>query len=338
MQKTYCRLTFAEREEISKGIWAKENFTRIADRINRDVGTISREVNHNVKRKYRYSAVKAQERADLVKKTKGRKKKLDNNEALQSYVYEKLKLEWSPEEIANRLKLDYPKSNSMRISHESIYQYLYCLPKGELKKELIKGLRQERKRRLSRKNAHYRKQRIQDLISISERPKEAEGRRIPGHWEGDLLMGKQRASAIGTLVERKTRLTLLSPLKEKNAFAVRTALAKSFKRIPSQFKKSLTYDRGSEMSEHKLFTKETKIKVFFADPSSPWQRGTNENTNGLLRQYFPKGKVDFREISVKRLKEVELRINNRPRKSLQYLTPLECFNKLIAKRKFALKT
>jgi IS30 family transposase len=151
-------------------------------------------------------------------------------------------------------------------------------------------------------------------------------------------MGKQRASAIGTLVERKTKPTLLSPLKEKNAFAVRTAFAKSFKDVPNRFKKSLTYDRGSEISEHKLFTKETKIRVFFADPSSPWQRGTNENTNGLLRQYFPKGKVDFREVSLERLKEVELRLNNRPRKSLGYLTPLECFNKLIAKRKVALKT
>lgn len=337
MQKRYHRLILAEREEISRGIWAEETFSQIANRIHRDISAVSREVRSKAKRKCYYSAVKAQEKSDLTKKNKGRKKKLEKKEALKNYVYEKLKTEWSPEEIANRLKLDYPKSKDMRISHEAIYQHLYCLPKGELKKELIKGLRQEKKRRLSRKNLHYRKQRIQDLISISERPKEVKDRIIPGHWEGDLIMGKNRASAIGTLVERTTRLTLLSPLKQKDAFAVRTAFAESFKSIPKQFKKSLTYDRGSEMSEHKLFTGETRIQVFFADPSSPWQRGTNENTNGLLRQYFPKGKVDFKEVPVKKLKEVEARLNNRPRKALGYLTPLECFNKLITSRKFALK-
>lgn len=288
MKKRYHRLTLAEREQISQGIWAEETLSQIANRINRDVSTVSREIRSNVKRKHCYSAVKAQKKSDLAKKNKGRKKKLERKQALKNYVYEKLKMEWSPEEIANRLKLDYPKSRDMRISYEAIYQHLYCLPKGELKKELIKGLRQERKRRLSRRNLHYRKQRIQDLISISERPKEVKDRIVPGHWEGDLLMGKNRASAMGTLVERTTRLTLLSPLKQKGAFAVRTAFAKSFKGIPKQFKKSLTYDRGSEMSEHKLFTEETRIRVFFADPSSPWQRGTNENTNGLLRQYIPK--------------------------------------------------
>lgn len=338
MQNKYYRLILAEREEISRGIWAKETFSQIADRINRDISTVSREIRSKVKRKYCYSAVKAQDKSDSAKKNKGRKKKLEKNEVLKNYVYKKLRIEWSPEEIANRLKLDYPKNKDMRISYEAIYQHLYCLPKGELKKELIKGLRQERKRRLSRKNLHYRKQRIQDLISISERPKEVKDRIVPGHWEGDLIMGKNRASAIGTLVERTTRLTLLSPLKQKNAFAVRTAFAKSFRSIPKQFKKSLTYDRGSEMSEHKLFTRETKIQVFFADPSSPWQRGTNENTNGLLRQYFPKGKIDFKEVSIKKLKEVEIRLNNRPRKALGYLTPLECFNKLITNRKFALKS
>lgn len=266
---TYHRLILAEREEISRGIWAKETLSQIANRIHRDVSTVSREVEGKVKRKRCYSAVKAQEKADLNKKSKGRKKKLEKNEALKNYVYEKLRIEWSSEEIANRLKLDYPKSKNMRISHETIYQHLYCLPKGELKKELIKGLRQERKRRLFRINTHYRKQRIQDLISISERPKEVKDRIVPGHWEGDLIMGKNGSSAIGTLVERTTRLTLLAPLKEKNAFAVRTAFAKSFKRIPKSFKKSLTYDRGSEMSQHKLFTDKTKIRVFFADPSSP---------------------------------------------------------------------
>lgn len=337
MKKEYHRLTLAEREEISRGIWAKETFSQIADRIDRDVGTISREVRSKFQRKGCYSAVKAQEKADLAKKNKGRKKKLETNEALKNYVYEKLKTEWSPEEIAKRLEMDYPDNRSMRISHESIYQHIYCLPKGELKKELIKGLRQERKRRLSRENLHYRKQRIQDLISISERPKEVDGRVVPGHWEGDLMIGKQQNSALGTLVERTTRLTLLVPLKKKDAFSVRTAFAKSFKQIPKQFKKTLTYDRGTEMSEHKLFTKETKIQVYFADPSSPWQRGTNENTNGLIRQYFPKG-TDFKEVSIKNIKEAERRLNSRPRKVLDFYTPSEKFYELITGQKCALET
>ena len=173
------------------------------------------------------------------------------------------------------------------------------------------------------------------MISISERPEEAKGRIIPGHWEGDLIVGKNHASAVGTLVERTTRLTLLVPLKEKTAFAVRDAFAKAFKRIPKQMVKTLTYDRGSEMSEHKLFSEETKIRVFFADPYSPWQRGTNENTNGLIRQYFPKG-TDFREVSVSEIKEAERRLNSRPRKTLGYYTPSERFFELTTGQKIAI--
>lgn len=337
MNNTYYRLTLAKREEISRGLWANETFSQIAERIHCYPSTISREVHKNIKRKYKsYSAVKAQTRTDLDKKKRGRKKKLEINETLRIYVYEKLKEEWSPEEIANRLKLDYADDMTMHISHEAIYQYLYCLPKGELKKELIKGLRQQRKRRRPRINNHYRKQRIQDIISISERPAEVKDRTVPGHWEGDLMMGKDHASAIGTLVERTTRLTLIVPLKEKNAFAVRIAFAKAFKRIPKQITKTLTYDRGTEMTEHKLFTKKTKIQVYFADPYSPWQRGTNENTNGLIRQYFPKG-TDFKKISLKAIKEAEGRLNTRPRKILSFRTPLERFYELITGRKFALK-
>jgi IS30 family transposase len=250
-------------------------------------------------------------------------------------VYAKLRLEWSPEEIASRIKREYRRDHAMRISHETIYQHLYCLPRGQLKAELMRGLRQERKHRLSRKAIHYRRQRIQDIVSISERPREARGRIVPGHWEGDLLIGKQHTSALGTLVERTTRLTLLVPLPAKDAFTVRTEFAKAFKRIPKQFKKTLTYDRGSEMSEHKLFTKETEIQVYFADPSSPWQRGTNENTNGLIRQYFPKG-TDFREVPLADIREAERRLNSRPRKALKFYTPAEKFYSLITKRRIAL--
>lgn len=331
---TYKRLTLQEREEISRGIWAQENFAAIARRMNRPTSTVSREVWSKNKRKGCYRAEQAEQKA-VGLKSRGRPKKLDANIRLRTYVYDKLRQEWSPEEIAQRLKREYPRDATMRISHETIYQHIYCLPKGELKAELMRGLRRERKHRLSRKAIHYRRQRIQDIISISERPKEARGRIVPGHWEGDLIVGQGHKSALGTLVERTTRLTLLVPLEAKDAFSVRTAFAKAFKRIPKQFKKTLTYDRGSEMSEHKLFTKETKIQVYFADPSSPWQRGTNENTNGLIRQYFPKG-TDFTHVSLADIQEAESRLNSRPRKTLKFYTPSEKFYQLITKRKIAL--
>ncbi len=338
MSAKYHRLTLAEREEISRGLWAGENFSRIAKRIGFYPSSVSREVEKNVKKKKRsYSAVLAQEKTNKSRKNKGRKKKLDKNELLKNYVYEKLKHKWSPEEIAKRIKLDYADDKTMRISHEAIYQHIYCFPRGELKKELMKGLRQERKLRQPRKYIHDRKQRIQDIISISERPKEVEGRIVSGHWEGDLLMGKRRDSALGTLVERTTRLTLLVPLEKKDAFSVRTAFARAFKQLPRQFRKTLTYDRGSEMAEHKVFTKETKIQVYFADPSFPWKRGTNENTNGLIRQYFPKG-TDFKKVSLGDIGEAEMSLNGRPRKALGFYTPYERFYELITGQNFALET
>lgn len=334
MNTTYQRLTLTDREEISRGIWANENFALIARRINRPTSAVSREVWLNVKYRWCYRAEKAQKQSD-EKKKKGRPPKLEINKGLRNYIYSKLKTEWSPEEIAKRIKLEYPQDTAMRISHETIYQHLYCLPKGKLKLELMRGLRQERKMRQPRKYAHYRRQRIQDIISISERPKEAEGRIVPGHWEGDLLMGKNHASAIGTLVERTTRLTLLVPLEKKDAVAVSRAFAKTFKRIPAQMKKTLTYDRGLEMTRHKLFTKDTAIQVYFADPYAPWQRGTNENTNGLIRQYFPKG-TDFKTVSLSTLKEAEQRLNFRPRKTLGFYTPAERFYELTTSPKIAL--
>jgi IS30 family transposase len=330
----YLRLNQEEREEISRGIWAQESFATIARRIKRSTSTVSREVWNKTKRKGCYRAEKAHMKY-LEQKIRYRVVKLESNTLLREYVYAKLQLEWSPEEIAHRVKLDYRDDNTMRISHETIYQHLYCLPRGQLKAELMRGLRRERKHRLSRQAIHYRRQRIQDIISISERPREVRDRLVPGHWEGDLIVGKGHTSALGTLVERTTRLTLLVPLQKKDAFTVRQAFAKAFKRIPHQFKKSLTYDRGSEMSEHKLFTEDTKIQVYFADPSCPWQRGTNENTNGLIRQYFPKG-TDFQTVPVTAIKEAERRLNTRPRKTLKFSTPQEKFYQLIMKRKIAL--
>lgn len=335
MDTSYTRLTLADREQISRGIYAFETFTAIARNLGRPTSTITNEVWRNVKYSWRYRAEKAQIQTEK-RKRKGRPKKLDQYPALRDYVCEKLQLQWSPEEIAKRIKKEYPQDERMRISHEAIYQYLYCLPRGEFKQELMRGLRRERKHRLSRQAIHYRRQRIQDIISISERPQEAEDRIVPGHWEGDLILGKNRESAIGALVERTTRLTLLVSLTGKDAFTVRNSFAKAFKCIPEKFKNSLTYDRGSEMSQHKLFTEETNIQVYFADPSSPWQRGTNENTNGLIRQYFPKG-TDFRNVSRAALKEAECRLNSRPRKVLDYYTPSEKFYQLVTGGKIVLE-
>jgi len=336
MNTTYTRLSLRDREEISRGIWANEGFTDIANRIGRPVSTVSREVWNTTKYSWSYTAERAQKRSDELK-ARGRPKKLDIDGPLKEYVYSKLRIKWSPEEIAKRIKLDYPKNKTMRISYETIYQHLYCLPRGELKKELMRNLRHERKMRQPRAYAHYRRQRIQDIISISERPKEVEDRIVPGHWEGDLIIGKNKKSALGTLVERTTRLTLLVPLAAKDALSVSKAFAETFKKIPVKFKASLTYDRGTEMSQHKLFTKESKIQVYFADPYSPWQRGTNENTNGLIRQYFPKG-TDFRDVSLDEIKEAERRLNSRPRKVLEYYTPSERFYELLTGQKIALGT
>ena len=217
----------------------------------------------------------------------------------------------------------------MHISHESIYTYLYCLPKGSLKKELLKCLRQERKFRHNRKAIHNKRSTITDFLSISERPKEALDRTVPGHWEGDLIMGNKKSnSALGTLVERTTRYLLLVPLEKHDALTVREEFAKAIKQIPKALKKTLTYDRGVEMAQHRLFTKQTKVQVYFADPHSPWQRGTNENTNGLLRQYFPKG-CDFRTINRKDIKKVQDQMNDRPRKVLNFYKPDEVFSRLL---------
>lgn len=337
MKTTYTRLNLADREEISRGLWAGEKYAQIANRLHRATSTVSREVGRNVKKKRRsYRAVPAQQKASQHKR-RGRRKKIEQCRSLRKYVHEKLRAEWSPEEIAKRIRLDYHGDMTMRVSHETIYQYIYCLPRGELKKELMHGLRQERKWRQPRKNIHYRRQKIHDIISISERPEEVKDRIVPGHWEGDLIIGRYRASALGTLVERTTRLTLLVPLAAKDAITVSQAFSRTFGSLPMQFTKTLTYDRGSEMAKHKWFTQKTKIKVFFADPHSPWQRGTNENTNGLIRQYFPKG-TDFRNISLNTIRKVEQRLNSRPRKTLKFYTPSEKFYELITDRKIALQT
>jgi transposase, IS30 family len=254
--------------------------------------------------------------------------KIITQKALEKVVLEKLDLHWSPEQIHLHLKKEYPNNLDMQISMESIYFYIYVHAKPALKKMLISQLRQKRAYRGNVRRGADKRTTIKDPIRIDERPEEVKGRLIPGHWEGDLIMGKNHASAIGTLNERSSRTVIIVHLKAKDATSVRKAFEKEFRSIPAQMKKSLTYDNGSEMAQHKLFTKNTKIDVFFAHPYSPWERPTNENSNGLIRDYFPKG-TDFNTITKKRLKEVQNQLNERPRKVLDMCTPKEVFEQYV---------
>jgi IS30 family transposase len=326
---TYMRLKFSEREEISRGLWNRETLVDIADRIDREVSTVSREVTRNGGRR-NYRAQEAAAAAYFNRKLKRSVPKIEQVPALKEYILEKLRIKWSPQQISSRLKEEYPGEQAMQISHESIYTYIYILPRGELKKELIGYLRQKRKLRENRrgKAAEEKRGKIPDMISIEERPAEVEDRTIPGHWESDLIMGKENESAMGTIVERTTRTIILVPLKDKDAASVRRAFAKELKDLPAEMKLSMTHDQGREMVEHRLFTKQTKMKVYFAHPHSPWERGTNENTNGLLRQYFPKG-TDLSVHTRKEIKFVQDEINGRPRKALGYKTPYEAFSELL---------
>ena len=330
--KNYKRLSDLEREDISRMLVQGCSFHTIAKQLDRSVSTISREVAGGSCNKYTYRAVKAQNRARRnAGKRKNGKFRLSSNRVLKRYVYERLKLKWSPTQIAEKLEKDYPLNMEMRISPEAIYTYIYILPRGSLKKELTSCLRQNRKRRCKQSRGVKMERKIEDMLSIEERPKEVEDRIIPGHWEGDLIIGKNNRSALGTLVERTTRTTILIPVKSKGANDVAKAFAKEVKRLPEQMKLSMTYDQGREMAQHKLFTKITGVKVYFAHPRSPWERGTNENTNGLIRQFFPKG-TDFKKVSRHEVKKAQDLLNGRPRKTLGFQTPYEVFNQLINQR------
>jgi len=298
----------------------------IARKVGRDPTTIRREVKRSKPFFLGYIPSVAEKNSYKKRSVPRRPKKLDNPR-LWKVVHRKLEKRWSPEQIAHFLKETYAE-DTMHVSHESIYTYIYVLPRGELRKELIAYLRQGSRGRQRRKRDTDERGKIPNMVSIHERPKEVESRTVPGHWESDLIVGKGHESAIGTLVERTTRTTILVPLKAKDAPTVRKAFARTVKRLPKETFLSMTHDRGSEMSEHELFTKETQVQVYFADPHSPWQRGTNENTNGLIRDFFPKG-TDFNQVSVRELKRVQNLLNERPRKSLNWKTPQEAFNRLI---------
>jgi IS30 family transposase len=323
----YTRLSLAEREEISRHVAAGASLRTIAHALERSPSTISRELRRTGnrrlrtrRRRYRAAAVHAE--AAAAAQAPRRPRTLAVHQRLWAVVQARLAQRWSPEQIARWLRTAYPDDATMRISHEAIYTYLYVLPRGELKATLLRCLRQRRKHRKRRGTTHDRRGQIPDMLSIEERPAEVADRTVPGHWEGDLLMGRRHASALGTLVERTTRFTLLVPLRGQDPTTVRRAFARELRTLPAQVRRSLTYDRGREMLEHRLFTRDTQVQVYFAHPHSPWERGTNENTNGLIRQFFPKG-TDFSQVARCEVKHVQALLNGRPRKVLNWRFPCE---------------
>jgi len=325
----YKRLNDLEREEISRILSQRYSLSNIAKALGRHTSTISREISLGSCNKYTYRASKAQDRAKRnASKRKSGKYRLNDSPRLWSYIRKKLKKKWSPRQIAEELEIDYPLDMTMRITPETIYTYIYVLPRGTLKKELTACLRRNHKRRHKQSREVKIERKLEDMLSIEERPKEVEDRIIPGHWEGDLIVGKYNKSALGTLVERTTRTTILIPIKDRRAETVAKAFAKEVKKLPKQMKLSMTYDQGREMAKHRLFTNITGVQVYFAHPRSPWERGTNENTNGLIRQFFPKG-TDFNKVSRYEVKKVQDLLNGRPRQALGFQKPYQVFNQLI---------
>lgn len=312
-------LTMAEREEISRGIASGSSIRQIASLLARSASTVSREIGRHGGRD-QYRAAEADARAwDLARRPKSCL--LSANARLRGAVAARLQLDWSPEQISGWLKLTYPSDASMHVSHETIYRSLFIQARGVLKKELISHLRHRkafRRSKLATTEGQPRGQ-IVDAVSIRERPAEVEDRAIPGHWEGDLITGSQNTH-IATLVERASRFTVLVKVKGKDTASVVAGLTRQVTKLPEALRRSLTWDRGSELAQHKQFTVATEVKVYFCDPRSPWQRGSNENTNGLLRQYFPKG-TELSQFSQADLNRVALRLNQRPRKTLGFQTP-----------------
>ena len=311
-------LSFGEREEISRGIAAGEAFRCIAKKLDRAVSTVSQEVaRHGGRRHYRAT------QADWAAWESARRPKpclLSCNRRLQRVVAVKLKQDWSPQQIAGWLKEQYPGHPEMWVSHETIYRSLFVQARGALKKELIGHLRSRRRIRRPHHAVDGRTgERIVGAVPIRERPAEVEDRAVPGHWEGDLVEGS-RGTFIATLVERQSRFVVLVKLPEKRTEVVVDALIKAVRKLPVALRKSLTWDRGSELTEHAKFTVATDVKVFFCDPYCPWQRGSNENTNGLLRQYYPKG-MDLSTVSQAQLDLVARKLNTRPRETLGWKTP-----------------
>jgi IS30 family transposase len=327
-KRSNLALSLSEREEISRGIVAGRSIRSMARMLGRSPSTVSRELHRNGGRQH-YRANRADQAAwDRARRPK--RCKLVTNPELACIVARQLKMLWSPEQIAGWLKRTYADDETYQVSHETIYRTLFIQARGALKKELLQYLRRTRGMRRSRHHTQKTADhgRIKDTISIRERPAEAEDRAVPGHWEGDLLIGSHN-SQIATLVERHSRYVLLVRIKSKDTETVINALIKQAHKLPRELAKSLTWDRGKEMADHVRFSLDTDIQVYFCDPKSPWQRGSNENTNGLLRQYFPKG-MDLSNVHQNRLNAVARRLNERPRKTLNFETPAERFNQCVA--------
>jgi IS30 family transposase len=318
-RRSRLALTLAEREDISRGIASGSSIREIARRMERAASTVSREVRHHGGRPA-YRAHDADCQA-WVSALRPKRCLLAINRKLRDAVASKLILEWSPEQISGWLKTEYAKDERMRVSHETIYRSLFIQARGVLKQELLGHLRSKRRIRRSQHSRIYKdsRGRIADAISIRERPAEVEDRAVPGHWEGDLLSGGKN-SYIATLVERHSRFLMLIKVPGKETAVVVAALSKHVGKLPATLRRSLTWDRGLEMAKHKEFTVATDVQVYFCDPQSPWQRGTNENTNLLLRQYFPRG-TDLSVHSQAHLDQIALRLNQRPRKTLGFQTP-----------------
>jgi transposase, IS30 family len=316
-------LSLAEREEIALGLARKLGAREIARQLGRSPSTVSREISRNSTRgRYRYRAVAAQVRAE-ERARRPRPAKLAVNDELRGWVQQNLEANWSPEQVSARLAVEFPDRPEMRVSHETIYQALYIQGRGALRRELTAHLRTGRSLRKPRRRESTGQGRIKDMISISDRPAEADDRAVPGHWEGDQIAGRAGKSQIGTLVERTTRYTMLVPVPGgKNAAAFADAVIPVIADLPDSLRRSLTRDQGKEMARHKDIAIAADIKIYFCDPHSPWQRPANENTNGLLRQYFPKG-ADLSGYPPEYLRQVADQLNGRPRKVLGWKTPAE---------------
>lgn len=321
--KKHRRLSIKERVIIQTLLEENKTKSFIAKKLNRSRSTVTREVNKwvsNPDDKYDASLADWLAKDDYLNKRN--LDKIATHGLLRFYVYKRLLKNWSPEQISGRIKIDFPNDSVMTISHEAIYMHIYSHPQASLNKKLIKLLPYQKSRRRKPKPRRKKGSKIRDQINISQRPEHIENREEIGHWEGDLVIGRAQKSAIGTIVERKSRYTLIVGLKNRTTKAVTRAFAKELNLFDNRLTKTMTYDNGTEMADHKWLSKTTKMDIYFANPYSSWERGTNENTNGLIRRYLPK-KTDFKSVDNGLLKSIQNKLNNRPRKVLGFKTPLE---------------
>jgi IS30 family transposase len=329
MAGSYRRLSEAERVGIMVMLREGLGVRAIGRRLGRPASTISREIARQ-QQGLSYEAWRAGCRADVLRFRRRNPRKLVVGHALFRFVAQKLRCGWSPLQIAGRLRRMHPDDAGKRVSHETIYRALYALPRGALRRELLACLRQDHKRRQPRSRGMRRRDQLPEDLRIAARPEDVEGRLVPGHWEGDLLKGAFNRTAVGTLVERTSRFVMLARLPKFDALSCQKGFERLFEEVPDHLRKSLTYDRGHEMARHRALARATGLKIYFADPYSPWQRGSNENANGLIRQYLPKGS-DLSRHTQADLNRIALSLNTRPRKVLDFRTPLEAFDELLGK-------